>query len=88
MATLESTEKLLEVSEGAERTVSAAEFGTDAAARARRRGLRERLNASAHRKLIMGILATLAGGTFWGFSGTCASYLFEHYADETAWLMV
>ena len=68
--------------------ITAEDFGTDAASRARRRGIRERLNASANRKLITGFLATLAGGIFWGFSGTCASYLFENYAVDTAWLMV
>ena len=65
--------------------ITAEDFGTDAASRARRRGIRERLNASANRKLITGFLATLAGGIFWGFSGTCASYLFENYAVDTAW---
>lgn len=67
---------------------SAAPYGTSAADRAQRRGIRKRLNASENRQLITGFLATLAGGIFWGFSGTCASYLFENYAVDTAWLMV
>lgn len=62
-------------------------YGADAASRAARRGLRERFNASAHRKLITGVLATLAGGSFWGFSGTCASFLFDTYHVDTLWLM-
>lgn len=68
--------------------VPASGYGLDAASRAARRGLRERLNASADRKLVTGVLATLAGGAFWGFSGTCASFLFERYAVDTAWLLV
>lgn len=61
--------------------------GTDAASRAARRTWRERLNDQEARTLIAGTIATLVGGTFWGFSGTCASYLFEHYQVDTAWLM-
>lgn len=61
--------------------------GVDETSRAYRRGLRERLNASVHRKLIVGVLATLAGGSFWGFSGTCASYLFSTFHMDTLWLM-
>ena len=62
-------------------------YGKDAASRARRRTIRERLNASASRHLITGSLVTLAGGTFWGFSGTCASFLFDNYQVDTLWLM-
>ena len=65
---------------------SAAPYGTSAADRAQRRGIRERLNASENRQLIMGVAATLAGGTFWGFSGTCASFLFDNYQVDTLWL--
>lgn len=63
--------------------------GTDASAeeRASRRTLRERLNNEATRKLAFGMLVTLIGGSFWGFSGTAASYLFDHYQVDTLWLM-
>ncbi len=64
-----------------------APVGADAASRARRRALRERANASERRRLVSGIVATLAGGSFWGFSGTCASYLFDTYQVDTLWLM-
>lgn len=62
-------------------------LGTDAAARRQRRTLRERFNASENRRLVIGVLSTLVGGIFWGFSGTCASFLFENYQVDTAWLM-
>ena len=59
----------------------------DAASRAKRRSVRERLNDEAARKLALGMLVTLAGGSFWGFSGTAASYLFDTYHVDTLWLM-
>lgn len=62
-------------------------WGKDAAARARRRAARERGNADEHRKTAIGVASTLAGGIFWGFSGTCASFLFDNYAIDTLWLM-
>ena len=63
--------------------------GSDASveARVRRRTVRDRLNDKAIRKLALGMLVTLAGGSFWGFSGTAASYLFDHYQVDTLWLM-
>ena len=27
----------------------------------------------------MAIIAALVGGAMWGFSGTCAQYLYQHY---------
>ena len=62
-------------------------LGTDAAARKRRRTLRERVNALENKRLVIGVASTLFGGIFWGFSGTCASFLFENYQVDTAWLM-
>lgn len=35
-----------------------------------------------------GILCTLAGGTFWGFSGACGQYLFTNYHVNSSWLTV
>lgn len=63
--------------------------GADASAeaRAQRRSIRERLNDEATRKLAIGCLVTLVGGSFWGFSGTAASYLFDNYQVDTLWLM-
>ena len=63
--------------------------GLDASApaRAHRRSIRERLNEEASRKLAVGMLVTLVGGSFWGFSGTAASYLFDTYQVDTLWLM-
>ncbi|MDO4437360.1 MAG: EamA family transporter [Coriobacteriaceae bacterium] len=62
-----------------------ADAGADA--RAARRSMRERLNDGASRKLMLGVLATLFGGIFWGFSGTSASYLFDVYHVDTVWLL-
>ena len=63
--------------------------GSDASAEARasRRLVRERLNDQATRKLAIGMIVTLVGGSFWGLSGTAASYLFERYQVDTFWLM-
>ena len=33
-----------------------------------------------------GILCTLLGGAFWGFSGACGEYLFTNYQVASAWL--
>ena len=33
-----------------------------------------------------GILCTLLGGTFWGFSGACGQYLFTHCEINAVWL--
>lgn len=61
--------------------------GTDELSRSTRRAWRERLNSASTRKMTLGILAAFAGGTFWGFSGTSASYLFDVCHIETFWLM-
>lgn len=60
--------------------------GADAASRAKRRRRRDRLNDQAGRQALIGVIATLLGGTFWGFSGTCASFLFDNYNIDTMWL--
>ncbi len=62
-------------------------YGFDAASRRHRRASRERSNAVRDRRALGGVLATLFGGLFWGFSGTCADFLFENYAVDTLWLM-
>lgn len=61
--------------------------GVDAESRAARRAWRERLNGAVSRKLLIGALAALLGGSFWGFSGTAASALFDVYHVDTMWLM-
>lgn len=59
----------------------------NAEARAARRSSREQHNEQMTNRLVKGALATLLGGTFWGFSGTSASYLFEHFQVDTLWLL-
>ncbi len=61
--------------------------GTDEFSRSIRRAWRGRLNNASTRKMITGVLATLMGGSFWGFSGTSASFLFDTYHVDTLWLM-
>lgn len=39
-------------------------------------------------RTLRGILCTLAGGTFWGFSGACGQYLFTNYHINSSWLTV
>ena len=61
--------------------------GTDESSRHVRRAWRDRLNDAATRKMLVGVVATLVGGSFWGFSGTSASFLFSNYHVDTLWLM-
>lgn len=61
--------------------------GADATSRAARRAWRERLNDQASRRLLTGVIAAFLGGSFWGFSGTAASALFDVYHVDTLWLM-
>ena len=61
--------------------------GADELSRSTRRAWRDRLNDAQTRKMALGTLAAFAGGTFWGFSGTSASYLFDVCHIETFWLM-
>ena len=61
--------------------------GTDELSRSTRRAWRDRLNSASTRKIVTGVLATLVGGSFWGFSGTSASFLFDTYHVDTLWLM-
>lgn len=35
---------------------------------------------------VRGLLCTLAGGVFWGFSGVCCQYIFEHNTIDPLWL--
>ena len=35
---------------------------------------------------VRGMLCTLAGGIFWGFSGVCCQYIFEHNTVDPLWL--
>lgn len=62
-------------------------FDVTPEARATRRSFRERLNDRATRRLALGVLATLLGGIFWGFSGTSASYLFDVCRVDTLWVL-
>ena len=55
--------------------------------RRERRAWRERLNDAETRKFAIGAVSTLVGGSFWGFSGTSASFLFDTYHVDTLWLM-
>lgn len=73
--------------EAIDERVKTDDYGTDATARASRRRKRERSNAQRDRRAATGVLATLFGGIFWGFSGTCASFLFANYQIDTMWLM-
>ena len=61
--------------------------GVDATSRAARRAWRDRLNGEASRRMIIGVACALLGGSFWGFSGTAASALFDVYHVDTMWLM-
>ena len=61
--------------------------GTDELSRSTRRAWRDRLNDAQTRKMITGVVATVLGGSFWGFSGTSASFLFDTYHVDTLWLM-
>ncbi len=36
---------------------------------------------------VKGILLTLTGGIFWGFSGSCGQYLFTHHSVTSDWLV-
>ena len=38
-------------------------------------------------KALRGVVATLVGGTCWGFSGTCAKFLMDAYAIDPIWLV-
>lgn len=78
----DATGRSAEVGAGADVTT-----GVDAASRAERRAWRERLNDRAARTLILGVIATITGGAFWGFSGTAASFLFDRYQVDVLWLM-
>ena len=61
--------------------------GADELSRRTRRAWRDRLNEASTRKMLAGVIATLVGGSFWGFSGTSASFLFSNYHIDTLWLM-
>ncbi len=37
-------------------------------------------------KRALGVLCTLLGGVFWGFSGSCGQFLFENYGVQSIWL--
>ena len=68
-------------------TGSSVDAGAAAAERRRRRAARQLARGATARKLTRGIACTLVGGTCWGFSGTCASFLFENYGVQTPWLV-
>lgn len=50
-------------------------------------GMRARLRRERDSKLARGIACAVVGGAFWGFSGNCASFLFEGFGVDTFWLM-
>lgn len=39
----------------------------------------EKGTAFFRRRFWRGVIAAIVGGAFWGFSGTCAQYLYQHY---------
>ncbi|MBQ5765845.1 MAG: EamA family transporter, partial [Burkholderiaceae bacterium] len=41
---------------------------------------------ASEKHFVRGMLCTLAGGIFWGFSGVCCQYIFDHNAVEPLWL--
>lgn len=43
-------------------------------------------NANTNPHAFRGVLCTLLGGCFWGFSGNFGQYLFHHHGVDTQWL--
>ncbi len=41
---------------------------------------------AAKSPVFIGILCTLVGGIFWGFSAACGQYLFDNYNVDSSWL--
>ena len=37
-------------------------------------------------KGVRGVICTLTGGIFWGFSGACGQFLFANYNIDSSWL--
>ena len=37
-------------------------------------------------KTLLGIIFAIAGGIFWGFSGTCGEFVFKNYDVSSTWL--
>ena len=37
-------------------------------------------------KTLLGIIFAIAGGVFWGFSGTCGEFVFKNYQVNSTWL--
>lgn len=46
------------------------------------------INNADKTKTARGVFFTLAGGTMWGFSGTCGQYLFTYKNLDSAWVTV
>lgn len=42
---------------------------------------------AATQKKVSGLIMAIAAAVFWGISGTCAQFLFEHKAFDPAWLV-
>ena len=70
------SEKRVEQVEGAGASVPMTDIsnidvpeGTDELSRSTRRAWRDRLNSASTRKMALGVLATLVGGSFWGGRG-------------------
>lgn len=41
---------------------------------------------SKQNPVVTGVLCTILGGIFWGFSAACGQYLFDHYNINSQWL--
>ncbi len=79
----------VEVADSSESTtgIAVSADGVDEVSRAQRRQQRDAANAKRGRGFALGVVVTLLGGAFWGFSGTSASFLFDTYHIDTLWLM-
>ncbi len=84
---VQGNEMAAKVRDGAVASGVAARATDPASERRRRRAARKLAQGAASRKLTRGIACTLVGGACWGFSGTCASFLFENYGVQTPWLV-
>lgn len=47
---------------------------------------KQKQGAGREERRLRGMICTLLGGAFWGFSGTCGQFLFSEYGVDSAWL--
>lgn len=59
----------------------------EASANEARELARAQAKAARTGKTVRGVVLALAGGSLWGFSGTCAKFLMETYAVDPVWLV-